>query len=87
MADGRQLADPGHEQFFARQVANEPDPERWVAANVDGIGSWSQGRFRFADPAVDRWVAEVNRILESKDLVERARRKYPELTGEPYAPF
>lgn len=72
----RHRADPEIERRMRAWMAEGFSPEEWAARNAHDIGSFSLDRFEYADPALDRWVRELGRVLFTPGAVADARRRY-----------
>jgi len=77
----RPLADPGREEIAAKLMAAKLMAEgmpadEWGARNADAVGSWSFGLYRYGDPALDAWMSELERVLNSPDALDAARSRH-----------
>ncbi len=72
----RHPADPEIERRMRAWMSEDLSPEEWAARNAHDIGSFSLDRFEYADPALDRWVRNLGRVLATPGAVAAARRRY-----------
>jgi hypothetical protein len=72
--DERPMADPFREDWMRIWHAEGLTPEEWAARNAQDLLCFSGGEYRYADPAVNRWVQRLVAILFTDEAVDACRR-------------
>jgi hypothetical protein len=64
------------EEPMSQEMSTGYRPKEWVARRAWAYDTWPFGRYRYADPQLDAWVAAVTRILFTPGLRASAESRF-----------
>lgn len=73
----RRAADASTTEVVTNWFGAGMPADEWAARNAHLFGSFSLDQYSYANPALDEWVSELGRVLNSHEALANARHRYP----------